>query len=166
MCEWDCRLVFCKVYCKHHSSIYWCAKICLFTGVANSTFKMATGIFSENAPINCNGVQCLGVFNCIWYRTRVRRMKTTCVKHHIIMIHVIHLISYTGKRQTFSDGLSQGHIKLLTSEDNTRCLLTTIKKFSVQHVIHPVTMEKIDYNVAVLEGKTMLAKIIILELQL
>lgn len=59
---------------------------------------------------------------------------------------------FAGKRQTFSDGLSQGHIKLLSSDDNTRCTLTTVKKFSVQYVIHPVTMEKIDYNVSVLEG--------------
>ncbi|XP_067936299.1 uncharacterized protein [Watersipora subatra] len=58
----------------------------------------------------------------------------------------------SGLKKSFAEGLTQGYIKLLTPDDQTRCILTIVKKFAVHDVIHPVSMEHIDYNVAVLEG--------------
>jgi len=49
--------------------------------------------------------------------------------------------------------MKKGYIVLLDPANENRCLLTQVKKFSVHRVIHPVSMETVDYSVAVLEGK-------------
>ena len=61
----------------------------------------------------------------------------------------------TGQKSPFSDAIKKGHVQMVSSEQtiNKITTITEVKKVRVDFVVHPVTMEKVDYNQAVMEGK-------------
>ena len=60
-----------------------------------------------------------------------------------------------GQKSPFSDAIKKGHVQMVSSEQtiNKITTITEVKKVRVDFVVHPVTMEKVDYNQAVMEGK-------------
>lgn len=65
----------------------------------------------------------------------------------------LHYVSgIPGEKCSFADGLSRGMIRLLSPDELSCQLLTLFKSVSVHHVIHPVTMKCVSYEMALAEG--------------
>lgn len=73
------------------------------------------------------------------------------------LVRFVNPIYVLGHKQPFSDAVKKGHVSMVSSEQtiNKMTTITEVKKVAVDHVVHPVTRDKIDYNQAVIDGKNL-----------